>query len=117
MTVAEVDVPPAQLTTSMVLTRGLEILNATGWCKELYSDGKGRHCMAGAIFAQQPEDEAKYRAIAALTDAVEEVTSFGYSSVSTYNDLASTTWEDVQHIYNQAIKATTPKENPENGTS
>lgn len=108
MTVAETDIPVAELTTSMILTRALEVLNATGWCKEKFIKQNGQRCMAGAVYevtgAYASGDPTAWRALKALMDV------HGEACTALYNDRDATTWEDVQHVFNTAIKATTPKD-------
>ena len=103
MTVAETDIPPAELTTSMVLTRALEILNATGWCKGVYNDGD-QHCMAGAVFEAVLDPNQRYAAIRALENVLNGV------ALTVWNDNDMTEYDDVVYVFNQAIKATTPQE-------
>jgi hypothetical protein len=105
VTVAETAIPPSELTTSMVLTRALETLNATGWCKNEYTTKDGRHCIHGAILHVAESREQRLSASNAVLQQIDA--PYG---MAVWNDRDETIWADVQHVFNQAIKASTPKD-------
>jgi hypothetical protein len=100
---------PAVVTTSQVIRKAAEILAHKGWCQQSYEQG-GRVCATMALYEAErhltgssiaPQIDPKPISLKAM-DYMRKFT--GALSLPTYNDMYSTTLEDVLLLFKRAAE-------------
>jgi hypothetical protein len=95
------EVTVASVTTSQVIRKAADILAQAGWCQGSWASQDGRVCAFLAIL-QAEKEFTGVQGIHGLT-AAEYMRRFtGALSLPAYNDLYSTTYEDVQALFKRA---------------
>lgn len=102
MSTVEEEAPVGELTTREIILRGIEVINNQGWVQGHYSTKDGRHCVMGALRAAVNYTQPIMPAV----DAIKAVT--GCSSITVWNDLPTTTVEEVIRVMTKAAKACEP---------
>lgn len=88
----------APVTTSQVIRKAADILAAKGWCQSAFTGAGGTVCAAMALFMAEGEHAGEYSLKA--MDYMRKFT--GALSLPAWNDLYTTTYEDVQTLFKNA---------------
>lgn len=92
----------------------LEVLERDGWCKGQMTDEAGRRCALGALYEAQYElqtsdpdafdSSALHVLKVALTPTLIKASENKVDYLSKFNDLESTTLQDVQRVFTEACE-------------
>lgn len=102
---------------STILRKAHELLKVGGWTKHIYVDGKGRHCMMGAldwvmVSGEATDYERGDEARTILHSVIREqyprrgLRPRGLpdrNRIVAFNDAPSTKWADVDRVFEKAI--------------